>query len=235
MNKFGKLYLVATPIGNLEDLTLRASRILSEVNYVACEDTRKTRIILDQLNSKATTISFHAHSSESSLVKILELLLIGNDVCYVTDAGTPGISDPGNELVSFIRTESPQIEIIPIPGASALTAIASVSGFDLRKLLFVGFLPKKKSDKFLKDLISFDVPFVYYDSPHRLLKNLDKFISLGYGNLDCVVGRELTKKFETLYFGNINQVFMSLSALGKVKGEIVVIVNSSKSSSSLLQ
>lgn len=230
MKQIGDLYMVSTPIGNLEDLTLRAARILKEVSCVYCEDTRVTKNLLNHLGSSAKTFSLHAHSNDDVYLRVLNILLSGEDICYLTDAGTPGISDPGNELVSFIRENAPDVKIIPLPGPSALTAIASVSGFDLRQFVFSGFAPKKKTEKYFKSLIELGMPFVFYDSPFRIIKNLDTIIKLNGGALNCVVGREVTKKFETLYFGSIDKVKSDLLSLGRIKGEIVVIVNSSKAS-----
>jgi 16S rRNA (cytidine1402-2'-O)-methyltransferase len=230
MKQIGDLYIVATPIGNLEDLTFRAARILKDTASVFCEDTRVTKNLLTHIGSSARTFSLHAHSNETTYLNALNILLSGEDICYLTDAGTPGISDPGNELVSFIRENAPNVKIIPLAGASALTSIASVSGFDLRQFVFSGFAPKKKTEKYFKNLIELSIPFVFYDSPFRIVKNLDTIIRLGGGALDCVVGRELTKKFETLYFGPIAKVQENLLSLGRIKGEIVVIVNTSKAS-----
>ncbi|MFH1543128.1 MAG: 16S rRNA (cytidine(1402)-2'-O)-methyltransferase, partial [Patescibacteria group bacterium] len=144
---FGDLYIVATPIGNLEDITLRALKTLKEVNFILAEDTRVSRKLLMHYEIDIPTLSYHQHSSDSKKFEILKMLLDGKNLALITDAGTPGISDPGNELIDFILEKEPDIKIIPIPGASAITTALSVSGFKAFNYIFLGFLPKKGNTK----------------------------------------------------------------------------------------
>jgi len=224
----GSLYCVATPIGNLEDITLRAIRILKEVDIVLAEDTRMTEKLFAFLNSKLKThnlklISYHQHSNEARKLEILNYLLEGKNLALVTDAGTPGISDPGNELIDFLLFNNPEIRIVPIPGVSAITTALSVSGFNVNKFLFLGFLPKKKRNKLFNWLKEGKVSFAFYESPNRILKSL-ALIQENFGSkVRVFVARELTKLHETLYRGSIEKV-KNMLAKERVRGEIVVIV-----------
>jgi 16S rRNA (cytidine1402-2'-O)-methyltransferase len=238
----GTLYIVATPIGNLEDITLRAIKVLTEVDVILAEDTRVTQKLLQIVNGKWLMInenklknnqpstinhqlltSYHQHSSEQKKLEILQMLMEGKSIALVTDAGTPGISDPGNELIAYLTTHIPNLTTIPIPGPSAITALLSVSGFDSSKFLFLGFWPKKKAKKLL-DLIKltqFNV--VFYESPFRILKTLNLLANEFGNSTEVVVGRELTKMHETIYRGTIGEVIKRLSDK-TIKGEIVVII-----------
>jgi len=222
------LYIVATPIGNLEDLSLRTLRILKEVDLILCEDTRVTKKLLDHYGIKTPFLSYHQHSRLKKINYILELLKDGKSLALVSDAGTPGISDPGNKLVKAITT-SPGlvVKIVSIPGPSALTAAASISGFPMDKFLFLGFPPtKRKRKKFFEELINSKYPVIFYESPYRILKSLQELeLTSKTYNLGpkIVVCRELTKKFETIYRGKIDEVIKKIEK-DKVKGEFVVIV-----------
>jgi 16S rRNA (cytidine1402-2'-O)-methyltransferase len=220
-----KLYIVATPIGNLEDITLRALRILKEVDFILCEDTRVTKVLLDKYEIKTPTISYFQHSKITKVNKIIDLLKKGHDFVLVSDAGTPGISDPGNKLIEQVfEVLSNRIEVIPVPGPSAVIAALSISGLPTDKFVFYGFLPHKKGkEKILKEIISNKFTSVFYESTHRILKTLNKFQELGL-NKQVVVCRELTKKFETIYRGTINEVLKQLNN-DTTKGEFVVIIN----------
>ena len=259
----GTLYIVATPIGNLEDVTLRCINILSDVDIVLAEDTRVSRKLLDfiyafnpktrirklglskrskhnfdisrltTINPKPAThfpqlISYHQHSSEEKRLEILNYLLSGKNIALVTDAGTPGISDPGNELIDYLISYNPEIKIVPIPGPSAITAALSVCGFNTSKFTFIGFLPKKKSKKILEESLSFRIPVVYFESPYRIFKSLAKLEELKHLPARIFVGRELTKLHEATIRGTLPQVTAALEAqekeLGRMKGEIVVIL-----------
>lgn len=219
-----QLYIVATPIGNLEDITLRALRILKEVDFVLCEDTRVTRILLNKYEIKTPTISYFQHSKVSKVKKIIELLKQGKDLALVSDAGTPGISDPGNKLIEQILNElGDKAEIVPIPGPSAVITALSISGLPTDKFIFYGFLPHKKGkETILKEIISNKKTSVFYESTHRILKTLTKLQELGLKK-KVVIGRELTKKFETIYRGDINQVLNNLNN-DITKGEFVVVI-----------
>jgi len=225
------LYIVATPIGNLEDLTFRVLKTLKEVDLILCEDTRVTKKLLDHYEIKTPTLSYHQHSKLQKIDYILDLLKKGQNLALVSDAGTPGISDPGNKLIQeilrFTETRPLEIKIVPIPGASAVTAAASISGFPMDKFLFLGFPPtKRKRKKFFKEVIESKYPVIFYESPYRIIKTL---IELGLEaktfNLEpeIVVCRELTKKFETVYRGKIEEVLQKIEK-DKIKGEFVVIV-----------
>ena len=219
----GTLYIVATPIGNLKDITLRALEILQEVDFVLAEDTRVTKKLLSHYNIQTPSMSYHQHSKESVMEKVLQLLVEQKNLALVMDAGTPGISDPGNELIAFLLKKNPGIKIVPIPGASAHTALASISGILMDKFLFLGFPPQKKGrTKFFKEIVESKRPAIFYESPYRILKSLREL-----GELDpkfsLVVGRELTKVFETIYRGSIEQVIKQLEK-EKQRGEFVVVV-----------
>jgi 16S rRNA (cytidine1402-2'-O)-methyltransferase len=219
----GTLYIVATPIGNLEDITLRALRILKESDLILAEDTRKTSILLKYYGIDRPTLSYHQHSSESKTLGILKDLMDGKSIALVTDAGTPGISDPGNELISYLLYRLPELTIIPIPGASAVTTLLSICGLNVSKFMFLGFLPKKKLQKELKWLHEITQPFVFYESPHRIEKTL-ALIGTIFGNeVQVVIGRELTKKFEEVLRGTLEEV-QRLVATTDRRGEYVCLV-----------
>jgi 16S rRNA (cytidine1402-2'-O)-methyltransferase len=238
----GTLYIVATPIGNLEDITIRAIRILSEVDVILAEDTRVTQKLLDFVVSRQSLvssstdskrpvtsvqrlISYHQHSSDTKKLEILKLLMDGKNIALVTDAGTPGISDPGNELVSFILENGDDISVVPIPGSSAVTAALSVSGFDSSKFLFLGFWPKKKASKIVKIIKEFRTNVVFYESPYRILKTLNLLEKELGNNIQILIARELTKLHETIYRGEISVVREILEKQTIIKGEIVIILN----------
>lgn len=215
------LYIVATPIGNLEDITLRALRILKEVDYIACEDTRHTKILLDHFDIKKPLISYFQHSKLAKIDKIIDLLKEGKDIALVTDAGTPGISDPGGFLVNRITRELDiQVEIIAIPGANAAISALSISGFNIDEFVFYGFLPHKKGRQTkLKEISEEKKVIVLYESPHRIKKLLSEILEF-VGDREIVVCRELTKKFEEIYRGKVSEVLEQV----KEKGEFVIII-----------
>ena len=219
----GTLYIVATPIGNLKDITLRALEILQEVDFVLAEDTRVTKKLLSHYNIQTPLISYHQHSKESVLEKVFQLLLEPKNLVLVTDAGTPGISDPGNELIAFLLKKNSEIKIVPMPGVSAHAALASIAGIPMDKFLFLGFPPqKKRRKKFFEEVISSKHPVLFYESPHRILKSLEELRLLDK-DLRLVVGRELTKIFETIYRGSVEDVAKQLQK-EKPRGEFVVLV-----------
>ncbi|HPN54901.1 MAG TPA: 16S rRNA (cytidine(1402)-2'-O)-methyltransferase [Candidatus Moranbacteria bacterium] len=220
----GILYIVATPIGNLEDITLRALRILKEVDLVVCEDTRVTSKLLSHYNISKPLLSLHQHSKETQFEKIIFQIKDGKSVAYVSDAGTPGISDPGNQLVAAAAKEN--IVAVPIPGASALGALVSVSGIDMQQFVFMGFPPHKKGrETFFKKIAAAEHPTVYYDSPHRVLKNIELLEKLGSGK-KIIIGRELTKIFEEIVRGDIPEIKKYFQGHPeKMKGEFAIIVH----------
>jgi 16S rRNA (cytidine1402-2'-O)-methyltransferase len=217
------LYLVATPIGNLDDITLRAINILKEVDLILSENPKTTNKILQKYNIKKPLKSFHHHSSIKKISEILQLLKQGNKLAFVSEAGTPGISDPGGKLVQAVVENLPrEVKIIPLPGASALASLVSVSGFNMNRFLFLGFLPKKKKrQKFLKRIKETDLPVVIYESVHRIEKLLNELAGLEIEEI--VMGRELTKKFEHIYRGSPGDVLVKLKN-DKIKGEFTIIV-----------
>lgn len=223
MNNLGTLYIVATPIGNLSDITFRAIETFKGVDLIACEDTRKTKILLNHYSIKTPLVSYHQHSKLQKIDFILNKLKDGKNLALVTDAGTPGISDPGNKLVEDALKE--KIKVVPIPGPSALSAIISVAGIDLQKFVFLGFPPHKKGrETFFKEVSSSNTPVIYYDSVHRIIKNLELLESLKL-EAKIIIGRELTKIFEEIFRGNAKEAIEYFANNPeKVKGEFVIIV-----------
>lgn len=215
----GILFIVSTPIGNLEDITLRALRILKEVDLIACEDTRRTGILLEHYQISKPLVSFHQHSRLQKIDYIISELKSGKNIAIVTDAGTPGISDPGGVLIEQAIKNNIRVE--PIPGSSALTAILSVSGIPVDKFLFLGFLPKKKGRQtLLKNFQNFRFPIVIFESPQRITKTLQE-IESNWGNRQVIIGRELTKKFEEILRGKISEVINKV----RPQGEFTIIIN----------
>ncbi len=222
------LFIVATPIGNLEDISLRALRILKEVDIILCEDTRVTRKLLLRYDIKTPVLSYHQHSQLKKVNHIADLLEEGKNLALVSDSGTPGISDPGNKLIDFLVKKNINLTIIPIPGCSALITAASISGFPMDRFTFLGFPPhKKKRNKFFEELLKIKHPVVFYESPHRIIKTLEEIGNKSQKlnlNLQVIACRELTKKFETIYRGTINEVIKKVKD-DKIKGEFTVIIN----------
>lgn len=218
------LYIIATPIGNLEDITLRALNILRTVSVVVAEDKRVTIKLLNKYEIAKKLLVWQQHSSNNDWQRIKNELLSGSDVAYVSDAGTPGISDPGGHLIKNILAELPEVKIVPIPGPSALSAIISVAGIQMDRFIFLGFLPHKKGRQTLVEMIKKEnVPVIFFESVHRILKALEQLS-------DCpkqlIVGRELTKQFETIYRGTALEILDILNKdKSKIKGEFVVIVD----------
>ena len=227
----GTLYIVATPIGNLEDITFRAIKTLKEVDLILAEDTRKTIQLLKSYEIKTHAISYHQQSNDSKKQEILNLLVQGKNLALVTDAGTPGISDPGNELIDFIKefVDLNQIKITLIPGASSVTAALSVSGFDVSKFMFIGFWPKKKTKKLVEKIKLLDFPVVFFESPFRITKTIDLLIKEFGNEKKIFIGQELTKMHERLFRGSLLEARIELAKeqkeLGRVKGELVIILD----------
>ncbi|MBU0597901.1 16S rRNA (cytidine(1402)-2'-O)-methyltransferase [Patescibacteria group bacterium] len=221
----GTLYIVATPIGNLEDITLRALRVLKEADFVVCEDTRHSLKLLNRYEIKKPLISYHQHSKIQKVNHIISLLKEGKQIALVSDAGTPGISDPGGLLVhEVLKTLDDKIKIIPIPGPSALATFISVVGLPTDKFLWLGFLPHKKGRQTLFAQISESkITTIFYESVHRIEKTLNSLIEVLDDNRQIVIGRELTKKFETIYRGSAKDVLEKLKT-DEIKGEFVVAV-----------
>lgn len=223
METTGKLSLVATPIGNLEDITLRALRTLKECDYVLCEDTRVTGKLLHHYEIKAKMHRYDAHTSNNSHEQILADLADGKHIALVSDAGTPIISDPGVLLVQGARDAGVLIEVIP--GASAVTAVVSLAGIAGNQFSFLGFVPHKKGrETFFKNLETYDHPAVFFESTHRILKTLESLRTY-YPEQTVYIGRELTKMHEELLVGTAAELLAILTETPvKQKGEFVVIV-----------
>jgi len=229
MNKF---YIIATPIGNLEDITLRAIRALKEVDMVLCEDTRVTKKLLQKYEIDTPTMSYHSHSKLAKVEKIFTLIREGLSFALVSDAGTPAISDPGSMLVSQIKGEfADEIQVIPIPGPSALTTALSASGLPASEFLFLGFLPHKKGRETLfKEIAESKRTTVFYESPHRIIKTLNSLQThLDTGcpsGRKVVIARELTKIFEQIISGTAEELLKYFEQKpDKIKGEFVVMVS----------
>jgi len=221
-----KFYVVATPIGNLEDITLRALRVLKEVDYILCEDTRVTKKLLSAYDIHTPTLSYHAHSKLSKVDFIIDLVREGKNLALVSDAGTPGISDPGSALVVELRDKVPDLKIEVIPGASALVAAYSIAGINSSDFTFFGFLPHKKGRETLfKEIAASKRTSIFYESPHRILKTLESLknhLTLGRNVVIC---RELTKIFEEVIRGTPDEILIYFDEhKEKVRGEFVVIV-----------
>jgi len=218
----GKLYLVSTPIGNLEDMSLRALRILKEVDLIAAEDTRHTLHLLRHYNIDNEITSYHDFNKTKRAPELINFLKQGKSLAVVSDAGTPGISDPGYLLVKLAIQEN--IEIIPIPGPTAFISALVVSGLPTDRFVFEGFLPSKegKRKRKLGELTDEKRTIILYESPHRLLKSLHQLKEF-LGDRNVVLARELTKKFEEIKRGKISQL-IDYSTQKKIKGEIVILV-----------
>lgn len=221
-----KFYVVATPIGNMGDITLRALEVLKNVDLVLCEDTRETGKILHKYEIKKPTMSYHAQSKLAKTDKIFELLREGQNLALVSDAGTPGISDPGAMLISKIKNELPEVEVIPIPGVTALITALSASGLPTHEFTFLGFLPHKKGRETLfKEISESKRTVVFYESPHRILKTLEALEKFTPNKKVCIA-RELTKIYEEIKTGSPKELLEYLSKNPiKQKGEFTVLVS----------
>ncbi|MEK7530572.1 MAG: 16S rRNA (cytidine(1402)-2'-O)-methyltransferase [Patescibacteria group bacterium] len=221
----GKLSIVATPIGNLEDITLRALRTLKECDAILCEDTRVTKKLLSHYGIHTPTMPFHAHSAKSAFEKIVELLKVGKHLALVTDAGTPAISDPGAYLVETVRRESPNTTIEAIPGASSVSAALSIAGVPSDSYTFLGFLPHKKGRKTMLDtLTQLEGTVIMFESPHRIKKLIDE-VAARTPNRTVTLCRELTKKFEEVRSGTATELASRIGSGIPTRGEFVVILS----------
>lgn len=244
------LYIVATPIGNLEDISLRALRILKDVDFIICEDTRVTSKLLVRYEIRKPLVSYHHHTKLQKIDYIIDRLKRGENAALVSDAGTPGISDPGGILVHDAWQAKDDIKIVPIPGPSSLISLASVSGIPMEKFKFMGFPPHKKGRQtFFKTLLESDTPVIFFESNHRILKALNELkefavnknfvhsedggekstvniFSSNHGSgYKIIIGRELTKMFENIYRGNFDEIIKILeSDKNNLKGEFTVIL-----------
>jgi 16S rRNA (cytidine1402-2'-O)-methyltransferase len=219
----GVLYVVATPIGNLEDITYRAVRVLGEAGLIACEDTRQTRKLLDRYGIRTSAVSYHEHNEQARAAELVERMLAGESVALVSDAGTPLVSDPGYRIVAAAIAAGIRVE--PIPGASALLSALAAAGLPTDMFQFVGFLPPKSSArrKTLESLKAFPATLVFYEAPHRILETLDDIDEI-MGARPVVVARELTKLHEEFLRGTAREIRETLAARTSVKGEITLLI-----------
>ncbi len=220
-----KLFVIGTPIGNLQDLSLRAIETLKSVDAILCEDTRVSVKLLSHIQIQKPLIAFHQHTDAKRIQEIISLLHEEKNLALVTDAGTPNISDPGGKLVEILVSEfGNDLSIIPIPGPSALITALSISGFAADEFIFLGFPPNKKGrTKYFDRLKTLDSTIVFYESTHRILKTLNE-LEPRIGERKIVVCRELTKLHETTYRGRVVEVTEELKR-GSLKGEFVVVIN----------
>jgi len=221
------LFVVATPIGNLGDITIRAVDTLKSVDLIVCEDTRYSRRLLDHFGIRKPLLSGHSHNERQSAATVVARMNNGDDVAYITDAGTPGISDPGRTLVRGVRDAG--FPVVPIPGPSALTAIMSVAGLPGKTVVFEGFLSPKagRRRKRLSELLGSEEMFILYESPHRLLKLLGALADLD-AERPVVLGREMTKIHEEFLEGSAKDLLDEMEKRAAVKGECVLLVGSPK-------
>lgn len=228
-DQLGKLYIVATPIGNLSDMTFRGVEILKSVDTILCEDTRTTGKLLQHYEIQNRTMSFHSHSKLSQTEKIKNMLMDGKNLALVSDAGTPCISDPGVMLVAYLRREIPDIIISPIPGASALVSALSVAGVMVHEFSFKGFVPHKKGrETFFKEVSDAQDTVIFYESVHRILKTLTSLAEYA-SDKHIVVAREITKMFEQVISGTAGELLEYFdNHPDTVRGEFVVIVGKSE-------
>ena len=220
----GKLYLVATPIGNLEDITLRAIKVLKEVDLIAAEDTRHTLKLLNHLEISKPMISCHRHNENEKLNKIIEKLKEGKNIAIVSDAGTPGISDPGEEVVKEAIKEN--IQIIPVPGACAAINALIASGIDTKEFYFLGFLPlnKKLRKEKLDEIKNINKTIILYEAPHKILNTINDLENI-LENRQIVFAREITKIHEEFIRGTIKELKAKVE---NPKGEFVIIIEGNK-------
>ena len=221
----GTLYLVATPIGNLDDLTYRAGSVLAEVDLIACEDTRHTRKLLNHYGIKTKTVSYHEHNERDQAYKLVELLKRGSDIAIVSDAGTPGISDPGFRVVSLALTEN--LSVVPIPGATALISALIASGLPSDEFFFGGFLPARSTARRrrLAELATLPTTLIFYEAPHRIAEALKDAREI-LGEREAVVARELTKLHEEIKRGRLSELEGQFGDdKQEPRGEMVLVID----------
>jgi len=225
-----KLYLVATPIGNLEDITLRALRILKEVDLIACEDTRQTQKLLNHYGIEKRTVSYHEHNEMTRAAELIVDVERGASIALVTDAGMPGISDPGFRLIALaIRHHVP---VVPVPGATAFLAALVASGLPTDSFRFSGFLPPKRGKRreVLETIMGSPRTQVFYEAPHRLLETMEDIVQVLGLNRQVVIAREVTKLHEEFLRGRAGELLERLRERGEVKGEITLLIGKSEDS-----
>ena len=220
----GKLYVVATPIGNLSDITERAIQTLKNVHLIACEDTRHTKKLLQHFGINTKTISYHEHNELQREQELIDLLLQGNDIAVVSDAGTPAINDPGYRIVRAAIDQ--EIDIVPIPGPSALITALVASGLPTTDFFYAGFLPARATARQtrLKELSSISATMVFYEAPHRLVATLIDALEI-FGERQAVVARELTKLHEDIRRGRLSELVEHYQTAQEPRGEIVLLID----------
>lgn len=220
----GTLYLVATPIGNLEDITQRAIRVLGEVDLIACEDTRHTQKLLNRFGINTKTISYHEHNERERAEELVDAVKSGSDIAVVSDAGTPGVSDPGFRLVQAAAANG--VRVVPIPGPSALVSGLIASGLPTASFFFGGFLPPRANARRarLQELATLSTTLVFYEAPHRIAATLSDAAEV-LGERHAVVARELTKLHEEIARGSLSELAEKFSAAEKARGEMVLIID----------
>jgi len=223
LNMFGTLYLVATPIGNLSDISVRAIETLKSVDIIACEDTRHTGKLLKHFDISKKLISYHDHNENQQAEKLISLIKEGQSIAIVSDAGTPGISDPGYRITQAARENN--VAIVSIPGASAFINAVIISGLPTDSIFFGGFLPSRKGERLkrLKEVSDIPATLCFYETPHRIAKSLTDCLQI-LGNRKAVIVRELTKLHEETLLGTLKELEKDLSSR-TIKGEIVVVID----------
>jgi len=220
----GTLYLVSTPIGNLEDITHRAVRLLGEVDVIACEDTRHTKKLLNHYGINTRTVSYHEHNERERAAELIKQLKLGSDVAVVSDAGTPGISDPGFRLARLAIEN--EVRVVPVPGASALITALVASGMPTDEFFFGGFLPARSGARRarLSELRSIPATLIFYEGPHRIAATLKDARDI-LGEREAVVARELTKMHEEIARGRLSELAARFSSAQSARGEMVLIID----------
>ena len=218
----GELYIIATPIGNLKDITLRAIEVIKSVDFIVCEDTRRAKVLLNSIGVEKKLVSYYTYNERQRAQEIISALKSGSSAGLISDAGTPGISDPGYLLIRKAIEEG--IKVVPIPGATAFVAGLVVSGLPMDEFVFAGFLPhKKKRKKKLEKLSEEERTVVLYESPHRIIKTLEE-IRQYFGEREIAVARELTKVHEEVIRGKVSDVLEKLKS-SNAKGEFVIVIS----------
>lgn len=216
------LYLISTPIGNMEDITIRALNVFRDVNLIAAEDTRKTKFLLEHYHIQKDLISYYEHNELKRIPELIEKLKSGKSIALVSDAGTPGISDPAYRLVKKAIEEG--IRVVPIPGASAFLSALVVSGLPTDRFIFEGFLPHKKGRRArLENLKEETRTIVFYESPHRILRTMKDILEI-IDDRNVAIARELTKKFEEIFRGKVSQAIEYFSSK-QIRGEFVIVLS----------
>ncbi len=220
----GTLYIVSTPIGNLEDITQRAVRVLTEVDLIACEDTRHTRKLLNHYNINTPTTSYHDHNERERALELLTRLQQGASIAIVSDAGTPGISDPGFRIAKLAAENG--ITVVPVPGPTALIAALVASGFPSDQFFFGGFLPARSNQRKARfaEVVSIQATLIFYEAPHRITASLEDAREI-LGEREAVVARELTKLHEEIIRGTLSQLIARFAVSDVARGEMVLIID----------